>query len=364
MVPAAIDLHVDPLDHVTAFTLSGLGTGFMEVVSGGVVVCPLQGWKIRIARWRMALGADCVPFGDQLRRVNVMAVAAADAPSVHLGLKERAVDINFVQNGPVRVVEPVAQQCQAISIVIWRTGQRVAAAKRLAPRMAACAELSLGFRGGAEPNGKTPRGQRRPASRVIASVICPGEMRLARAMAALAADADFRLRTLIPPGLRGVVFHEAGGMTLRATRVPVLVGPGPMQAVIRPELLIGIQMNPAFLFHIPGYIERLKLPPISFKQDLLQRCNPSYRMHFVGPGHTVLLGHGNPIFAIFRCEPAQCAALRMFGVFEIPKDRIIPRFGPGQRMVRGLPGPHDVAMTLDTGLCPDIIRMGWFDLRK
>ena len=142
--------------------------------------------------------------------------------------------------------------------------------------MAARTLLNLGLRGGAEADGKSLRCQLRPARRVIASVLRPGQMRLGRSMTALAADTDFRLGAPIPPCSWIEVFHEACCMALRAARVPVLVGPGPMQAIFRWDILVGLEMKPPLLFNIPSDIECLKPPLFHLKQILLQWRSPGH----------------------------------------------------------------------------------------
>src|SRR5262249_17488650 len=65
------------------------------------------------------------------------------------------------------------------------------------------------------------------------------------AMAGLASDADFRPGCLKAVFGRGVIFLHASGMALRAHEISVLIQLRPMQYVVMPDALVGIEMVPS-----------------------------------------------------------------------------------------------------------------------
>jgi uncharacterized protein (UPF0264 family) len=58
----------------------------------------------------MALEAQRISRFDGLHAVNIVAVAAADLPVVHLALGEGTIDVDLIENLSVRKVEPLSQE--------------------------------------------------------------------------------------------------------------------------------------------------------------------------------------------------------------------------------------------------------------
>ena len=73
--------------------------------------------------------------------MGVVAVRASDASRIHFRLQERSVDVNLVEDLPIRVVKPRAELRQIVCVMLRCAGQRIALPMRLAPRMAASALL-------------------------------------------------------------------------------------------------------------------------------------------------------------------------------------------------------------------------------
>ena len=64
----------------------------------------------------MAADAECVSLQIQLSGVGVMAIGTGDPLLVHAALKEGPVDLHFVENLTVGVVETLLQKRQLVSL--------------------------------------------------------------------------------------------------------------------------------------------------------------------------------------------------------------------------------------------------------
>src|SRR5680860_420706 len=114
--------------------------------------------------------------------------------------------------------------------------------------------------------------------------LCPSDMRGALAVTRLAADADLLPGGVEAIGLRIVILGDAGGVTLGAHEVPVLVQLGPMERIVMADMLIGVEMEPALAAlrlraAVPGNGERLHAPIRKLDEILLQGLDPERVFH-------------------------------------------------------------------------------------
>src|SRR5208282_6346724 len=106
----------------------------------------------------------------------------------------------------------------------------------------------------------------------------PGHMRGTLSVAGFAADADlgpFRGERVFR---RVVILAHAGRVTFGAHEIPVLVELRPMQDVVMPHLLVGVEVEPALTAlvlraAVPGDRERLQTTVGKLNQVLLQRSD-------------------------------------------------------------------------------------------
>ena len=207
------------------------------MLAGVVVACP------------MTLQAQPVAFLHALDAVDVVAVAAAHVPRVHLALSERGVGIHLFQDLAVGEIQVPGEQARQHGVQQVGLDVGVIPQDR-PPGMARCAQLH-GFAGpqlgGA--HRKLEVLHRRPGH---VRKLRPLHMSRSGAVAGLAADVDVRPGGLVRVGLDVVVFPEVGGMTCRAHPVPVLRRVGPVQPVLRIYRLVRVEMIPAPGVHIPG----------------------------------------------------------------------------------------------------------------
>ena len=105
VIPARVDLHVSGFRHVAIGTL---GTGAVSTV---VVVS-----RYIVGGGLMALRAYRVTIRSQLRRVRVVAIAADNTGLLHLALDKRTVNVNLIEDLPVRVVHRLLKQTQRVRI--------------------------------------------------------------------------------------------------------------------------------------------------------------------------------------------------------------------------------------------------------
>ena len=233
----------------------------MEMVFASVVGRLPEGREAGIARRTVAPGADAIAVPAQAPGMGLVAVRAADAPGPHLRLKKRPVDIDLVQDLSVGVVEAAAKEGEAVMVFVGGSRRGTRRPQGLASGMTAGAELNV------RPGGSGREGDReaavanpRPAGAgtgVGLGCARPGDVRFARSVTSLASDAHLRLHTGIAPGARVVILLERRHVAFGTARIPVLVGPGPVQAVSGRDLLVRIEMVPLPRVHVPGEIEGL-----------------------------------------------------------------------------------------------------------
>jgi hypothetical protein len=170
--------------------------------------------------------------------VGIVAIGAADAGGVHPALGERAELVDLAVDLPVTMVQAAAQGGRQ-ALVKLRMARRLAVAQGLPAAVAKGALLDLALA------AERLEVDDQPFTRLTTRGFCPGpvDMRLAGAMAALAAHG----RLLPGAGeavlLVVVVLEQPGGMAVGAHGVPVLVAAGPMQRVVRCEALAGVKEN-------------------------------------------------------------------------------------------------------------------------
>ena len=103
MIPTGVDGHVSRRWHVAVDALCTFGPGFVMMVRFGIV----------LSRWMLMAGsAHVVAIMFQLQRMRIVAVATLDAVVKHFALDERAVNVIFVPDLPVGMIERFGQQLQ------------------------------------------------------------------------------------------------------------------------------------------------------------------------------------------------------------------------------------------------------------
>src|SRR6056297_55540 len=90
-----------------------------------------------------------------------------------------------------------------------------------------------------------------------------------------------------------IALLECGGMALGTARVPVLVGPGPVQGIIRRQVLVRVEVKPAIFLRVPDHIETLQPARPGLEQVLLQRFDAGHGVDAVVGCRPVFLGDGS-----------------------------------------------------------------------
>ena len=331
MIAPRVDQHVITLRHVAADTLRGLAARLVMMMFGRVVVGLVQAGKLLVSRRVVALRAHGIAFGHQPAAVRLVAVGAGNTPGLHLGLQEGAEDEHFVLLLPIREVEVRRQQRQVIVVVERCSGIGLDLREGLAARMARAADIEfLRLVPGAERQrlvGVLARLRRRP-----------GIVRRTRAMAGLAAHRQFGPVALV--GARGKVIAlvEACLVAGGAARLPVLVAAGPVQPVAWRRVLLGIEVEPLLLCHVPGEVEHLQPALLRLDQILLQRL-VAHRVEHLEALRLAVSPLGlDEILAVLRGEARGDVLVGDRGVVEVTEHaRCIRRLqGPG--MVGAGPG--------------------------
>ena len=101
----------------------------------------------------------------------------------------------------------------------------------------------------------------------------------ARAVARLARDVDLLPGRLVDAAVCVVALVQVGRVALGAHVVPVLLDPGPVQRIVRPDALVRVQVEPAlaavgFRACIPAQAQHLVAAARELDQVLLQRIDP------------------------------------------------------------------------------------------
>ena len=305
---------------------------------------------------QVALSADAVAGRPQLLPVGIVTVRAGDALRRHPAGEERAVVVDLVAHLAVGPVQPRLDQRRPEGVV-QRLAGHVIIGELAAPGMAACADLDLRRRRpGNGPAGAPGFGIEGPADAVpfiepgqqtipaaLTVATRPGHVRLARAVAGLAGDVDFRPGRVegIAPGV--VILAQVGGVAVRALVVPVLVDAGPVQRIARADVLAGVEVKPALAAcvrrtGIPGDGQRLQPAARKLDQVLLQRIDAEgvadpevlqRAVRAVGPDLECL--------AVTK-EAGLDARAREHGAIEVARDRGRRGVSHRNRVLRALPG--------------------------
>src|SRR5205814_7381362 len=160
-------------------------------------------------------------------------------------------------------------ESETVMIAQRRTYGRAIAREGAAPCMAGTAHrklIGLLARTKLEQCSKRIRGARRFRA------TCPGCVSGSLAMAGFARDGELGPMTRIGLRLRIEFLFKSRLVALGTARLPILVRSCPMQPVSGSNLLVGIEVVPSFLPHIPGDIECLQAPLFGFYEILLQRA--------------------------------------------------------------------------------------------
>ena len=170
----------------------------------------------------------------------------------------------------------------------------------------------------------------------------PADMVRTGAVTRLAAYADFRERGGITVVCRIIILAQAGGVTLGAHIIPVLVQLGPVQHVVMLDLLVGIEVEPMLSplllrAAVPGDRQRLHAPVREFHQILLQRIDPEGVLRLEGGELAVRAVDLDQEFPVLAEEARAHAVIVENRIVEIAEDRRGGRMVHGLLMVRPLP---------------------------
>jgi len=229
----------------------------------------------------VALLAQTVAGKMQLEAVGVVAVEATYVPAVHLALEEGTVDVVLGQDLSVGVVEAFLQDPGKDGIQQVAVGVIVVGDLRPAG-VAGGAELHQALGGDARgPDQKPGVGHPGPAHGRNAR---PGHVLRAGAVARLAGDVDLGPGRMEAAVIGVVVLLQVGGVALGAHTVPVLGAAGPVQPVVRRDVLGRVEVEPTFPFGVPGDGQALVPSSWERNQVLLEGLPPE------GVGDGVLVG--------------------------------------------------------------------------
>ena len=258
---------------------------------------------------RMALQADAFAGCAKFCAVRLVTIAAGDAGGEHPALLERRIVVGLLDVADLavgddrccaRAARPHGSATatgRASSPRGNRRGARGTARRSRPPcaalpaRRCACAFPVCGSIGQATPRRSSKRASspllgilalaERPPALLLAR---PGGVARALAVAGLAAHADFRPGRCEAIGLGVVVLAQARRVAFRAHEIPVLVQFGPVQDIVVPDLLVGIEVKPALAAFVlrpavPGERQGLQAPVGEFDQILLQRIDAEGVFH-------------------------------------------------------------------------------------
>ena len=287
-----------------------------------------------VLRLAVTLQAQRVVFQHGFHRVHVVAVAAAHVALVHLALRERAVNVDLVEDLAVGEVQALVEQARQEGV---HEGAAVVVeiAHRGAPRVARRAQLDVLARAQAGGGLHQPEiGGRR--TRDVGD-LGPLDVQRTRSVAGFAADVDVRPGGRVAVGLRIVVLVEVGRVALRAHAVPVLRRVGPVKPVVRVDVLDRGDAEPAVLARVPGDRQGLQAPARERHEVLLQR-EPAEGVGDLELAHLAARPVGvDEIAPVAAVETGGHAEQRELGVVEIAEHG----FGTGDvhRQVVVRPGP-------------------------
>ena len=220
-----------------------------------------------------------------------------------------------------------------------------------------------------DPGGGWPVHEidRQPFANDIAGPVaaCPRHMRRARAVARLARDVELRPRRFVPIFFRSVALAQVRRMAACAAVVPVEGGPGPVEDVAGPHVLVGVQVVPPLPAPgggtgVPGDVERLVAAARKRDEVLLQG------IHAEGVGDLVLahrpIGTVGPheVLAVATVEARRHPVVCEERAVEGPAHALVVGHLHGQVVMRPGPEPRLVGVASGARLAA---HEGWRRLR-
>jgi hypothetical protein len=139
-------------------------------------------------------------------------------------------------------------------------------------------------------------------------------------------------------------------VTFGAVGIPGLVRTGPVQRIARGIVLIGIEVEPAFLQRVPGDAQRLEPAAWKLDQILLQRLDAECIGDLEIRVLTVFALGVDEIFAGFFEEPGFHACMDEANIVEIAPHGLLGSAAHGLLMMRARPGVELRAMTFAANL--------------
>ena len=305
----------------------------------------------------VAAGAEPITLQVRTGAVGIVAVGADHALLSHAALQKRSVDIDFLQDLAVGIIEVFFQQAQGVGVQ-QRRSMDVVLADESPPRVAAGAHLRLG-------RGGQPRGAPGLAGFLIAGPGCrlgfleadgqpqvgdfrpglpPGTglrplyVRRARSVAGLAGHIHLGPAGLIGVGRAVEVLAQAGRMALGAGAVPILGDPGPEEDVVRSNVLPVVEVKPSLAAlgsgpGIPAEGQALEPPSGKLHQVLLQgvRSEGVLDLEFFDSSRGPF-GRDQEL-AVPAVEPGGHAEVGQGRVLEIPQNGLVAGRVHGQIMM-------------------------------
>ena len=371
VVPSRIDLHVGARRHVTG-DAGRAGAARVVVMMLGRVV----------ARCRVAARAQRVPGGAKCGRVRLVTIAAGHARMRHPALQEGSVVVDLAALLAIGKVHRRLERSRLVEVEQRRAGL-VAVGDLRPPRVALRARVDLTC-GRARSAAHRPEcvGIDRPRDvaafgemdrEAVAGASGVGRSRggarrldvfRSRPVAGLTRDIDLTPCGLEAIGRRVVVLAQIGRVAIRAHEVPVLLAPCPVQLVAVPDVLAGIEMQPALtaggpLAGIPRDRQRLHAAARLFDQVLLQRVDAERVLDLEVGKCAVGAIRADPVAAVALKEPGHDVVVAELGAVEPAFDRRSVGRQHRLAMLRGTPVLVRLPMTRRTRVRADVGRVGW-----
>jgi len=304
-----------------------------------------------------------------------MTVAAAHAGGKHPALKKRSVNVDFIQNLAVELVEPLDQELRAVGIEESAVSRQRVCDQR-APRVTGRTYLNLGHsraRLPRRPDALRSVRMRRPGSppdqlfeeatgALRVSLPGPAKMSCARAMTCLAPDIDFGEGGLIEVAFGIILLAYGRRMTIRAHLIPAKRRPFPMQDVSGRNLAISLQTDPTLAATflrpaIPSQRQCLQAALVRPDKILLQGIHPESVQDVHGSASPVGLDDLHPMDSILLEKPRPEVPEIRANPGEITENRARFAHGHHRAIVVGpLPGGENLRMTGPTGFRADVPR--------
>ena len=336
VVAARVDHHVGARGHVAADAERAFGALRVEVVLERVVFLGHErGKAVGGGGCRVALRANAVAGRQELERVGVVAIAAGDPAHAHLALHERAIDVDLLQHLAVRVVVALVQPLRHEEVQELGA-ELVVRAQPVAARVARRAGVQLLVRAVAAQVDDQP-GRLPGLHRSRGALPRPADMVATRTVTRLAADVDLAPGRVVGIRREVVALAQVGRVAVRAHDVPALIAARPVQRVVVPDLLVGVEIEPALPLDVPGDRQTLQATAGEAHQVLLQRVDaegvldPMIGQLAVGPGGV------DEEASVAPEEARRDTSALEDGVFEVAQHRLLGRRIHRQVVVRAAP---------------------------